>query len=273
MDKNIILNGKVTVPAEFRPTANYTYPSYCTHMMVEQAYFENYVNATGKRIYLPVFWTNYYVMNGYEKGDHSRLNDFLRSLPKDVQYYTIVQYDDGVMCKDHGLDLLTFAAGGIGDIPIPLLPSHFPMQYNPNKTKLCNFMGNVNNHPIRKQRIEGVDYFEGLNHIQYFEKLNEYKYTLATRGYGKTSFRLYEALAMRSIPIYLSDEHWLPYGMEINWNEISCLATTPQEVIDHLSATDEASEAYRKAAINAYFDRYFTMSGVISWIKQYLRNE
>ena len=34
---------------------------------------------------------------------------------------------------------------------------------------------------------------------------------LAPRGYGPTSFRLYETMQMDAVPIYISDVFWLPF--------------------------------------------------------------
>ena len=41
------------------------------------------------------------------------------------------------------------------------------------------------------------------------------------RGYGPTSFRLYESIEMQSIPIYISDEFILPYSNIIDWENFA----------------------------------------------------
>jgi hypothetical protein len=57
----------------------------------------------------------------------------------------------------------------------------------------------------------------------YRELLGRSLFTLCPRGYGPTSFRLYEAIQAGSIPIYLSDAFWLPYQDELDWREFALI--------------------------------------------------
>ncbi|EIE18061.1 hypothetical protein COCSUDRAFT_9502, partial [Coccomyxa subellipsoidea C-169] len=42
------------------------------------------------------------------------------------------------------------------------------------------------------------------------------------RGYGPTSFRLYETLQLGTIPIYVwEDEKWLAFEDKVDWNEFA----------------------------------------------------
>ena len=54
-------------------------------------------------------------------------------------------------------------------------------------------------------------------------------FSICPRGYGPTSFRLYESLALGSIPIYVSDEFILPFNEIIDWNNMAVLIK-PNEV-------------------------------------------
>ena len=263
------------IPEYLKPKANYSYPRYCkADGMLEEVISNTIEKVKTDRIYLPILWTNYYVMNGYEKGDHSALHRFMESLPKDQRYWTVIQYDDGIL-KDYGLNILTFAAGGVGDVPIPLLPSHVPLLANKEKHKKVSFIGNPNTHPIRANltRTPEIDYYNGLNPDQYLQKLNEYRFTFAPRGYGKTSFRLYEALALETIPIYLSDEHWLPMQEFIDWSEIAIICKSIQEGLDKMDNIDnEVMTAYYRASIRNV-RQHLTMQGVLNYIKYYLEND
>ena len=44
-----------------------------------------------------------------------------------------------------------------------------------------------------------------------FKQLISESYFSLPRGYGPTSFRLYESIKSGTVPVYISDEHFLPY--------------------------------------------------------------
>ncbi len=261
----------VTVPAQFRPVANYTHPPYCNKEMIEQYFFNHFTGYSGDRVYLPIFWTNYYVMNGYEKGDHSALHRYLETLDKGKKYFTVIQYDDGILWKPEGLDILTFSAGGIGDIPIPLLPSHIPFPYSSGfkgeKTIGVSFIGGIT-HPIREKimKIPGVIYGNGMNPTIYLDTIAKSAFTLAPRGYGATSFRLYEALALRSVPVYITDRYWLPYKGLIDWHKFM-IGVSEDEI--HLM-TDMIKNFTPDWEYYDSIKEYFTMEGITKYIKQCL---
>jgi hypothetical protein len=51
------------------------------------------------------------------------------------------------------------------------------------------------------------------------------KFCLCPRGYGLNSFRLYEAMQLGCVPVIITDEPYLPWKDELNWNEFSVLIT------------------------------------------------
>ncbi len=61
----------------------------------------------------------------------------------------------------------------------------------------------------------------------YRELLSRSVFTLCPRGYGLTSYRLYEAIQMGSIPVYISDDFWLPYCDKLDWSEFALVV--PEE--------------------------------------------
>jgi hypothetical protein len=48
-------------------------------------------------------------------------------------------------------------------------------------------------------------------------------FALCPRGYGPTSFRLYEAMQMGCVPVYITDQAWLPFKDEILWDQTAVL--------------------------------------------------
>src|SRR5579863_216846 len=82
-------------------------------------------------IYLPVRWTNNYVRDRQARGDcdlqaSSEHQAVLDELRPNERYFTVVQCDDGIY-EDTPLNVLIFGAGGVGDVPIPLLCDPHPI--------------------------------------------------------------------------------------------------------------------------------------------------
>lgn len=257
------------VPDQFRPRQNSHYPSYCTEMMVEQ-YVSRHYNGDSDRIYLPVYWTNYYCNNGYGHGRIEPLFEWLGTLDKSKKYWTVVQYDDGILQKPDGLDILVFSAGNPSGIPIPLIPSHYLEVPNVMKGYDLTFIGNINNHPIRKQLIEdtGCWKMDGLLPQDYYKVLAQSDFTLCPRGYGVTSFRIYEALHCGAIPVIVSDVMWLPMRRDVDWGRL-CIAIQP----DQIGGIREMMRHHRQD-----WDYYhkikhlFTMEGILGFIEKVLHS-
>jgi hypothetical protein len=174
-----------------------------------------------ERTYLPVFWTGYYCNNGYGRktGANKRLQNFIDSLPRNKKYWTICQYDDGCMVDFKDLDIKIFGmSGGRIDYPIPLLCQ--PHKYSfpgIKKDIFCSFVGG-DTHPIRRELVKE---FEGRKDClvtlkkhsleDYCKILARSVFALCPRGYGKSSFRIQEAIHYGAIPVYISDEWVIPY--------------------------------------------------------------
>ena len=69
-------------------------------------------------------------------------------------------------------------------------------------------------------------------------------FALSPRGFGPASFRMYEAIQMQCIPIYISDVFWLPFTNDIEWDKM-CLLIKEDEIetipekVDALMASGE----------------------------------
>ena len=251
------------IPKEFQPNYESTYPGYSSGKNMEEIFFyffsknKNDIETTNSEyIYLPVFWTSYYVTNNYAK-NIDRLYNWLDQLDKTKKYFTIVQYASGIFVKNFDLNILVFSAGGGGlninnnittrelnyyglnrscffgekgdyDIPLmclPLIPS-----LKLNKSIFCSFMGRFDTHKCRidmrnlLQHNNKYLFYESLGFEQYKQILNSSIFTLAPRGFGYTSFRIYEAIMADSIPIYIwDDKRVLPFSNKINWDDFSII--------------------------------------------------
>jgi hypothetical protein len=258
----------IEVPRIFQPEATTSYPHYCTTEMIEQYAHKNMPEIKGYE-YLPVYWTNYYCQNDYGNGNIRPLYDFLDSLDKSKKYFTCVQYDDGIIEKPSDLDIMVFSSGHPSGIPLPLIPSHYLEKPVTTKRYDLTFIGNAANHPIRSEAISSTScwHFDGLSAHEYYKVLAQSEFALCPRGYGVTSFRLYEALHCGAVPIYVSDVHWLPYKEAIKWDKIA-LIVKPSEIpfIREMMAIHVQDWDY----YDQYKD-YFKMAGIMAQIQYYLK--
>lgn len=211
----------VITPESLRPIANFKYPPYIQNYFEE--WFYNYFSEHGlktERIYLPIFWTTYYLTQGHKPSPE--IQSFLDSLDKTKKYFTIVQYDDGILENVSGLDLLVFSSAGRGNVTIPLYADGLdhikPIPFE-EKPILCSMIAS-NTHPIRKRIYDALKDVEGFyikldekhDWETYIDIVNKSKFVIAPRGYGLHSFRFWEAIKLGCYPIFISDNH------DSNWN-------------------------------------------------------
>jgi hypothetical protein len=213
-------------PIEFRVKQAHSYPEDNKHEF-ERWFYDNTDPAeiTG-RTYLPIFWTAYWCNNGYGVKEKSRNNvqRFIDSLPRDKKYFTICQYDDGPMVDFKDLDIVVYGmSGGRIDYPIPLLCQPHGYKFNCKRDIFASFIGG-DTHPIRRELVKQ---FAGKKDCMVMIKklpLKEYcnilarsVFALCPRGYGKSSFRIAEAIYYGAIPVYVSDEFVLPYDQPFGY--------------------------------------------------------
>lgn len=274
------------VPCIFQPKCNLRYPNYSYGKNMEEIFFELLIDNNEKirtdYIYLPIFWTSFYVSRNYGE-NISDLYHYLESLDKSKKYITIVQYASGIFVKNFDLNLLVFSSGGgglnikeystihninfngltrsmfFGNIANFILPlickPTFPF-LNLNKDIFCSFMGRFDTHPCRfkmKNLLETnnkIKIFKSTNFENYKNILNKSIFSLAPRGYGYTSFRIYEALLAESIPIYIwEDKKVLPFQDKINWQEIAIIIHS-----DDISKLPEILDTFNKEKINKFIE-------------------
>jgi len=224
---------------QFRPIPEYpVYPPYHKGEYLEDYFFTrfNKENPDISRNYIGISWTTLYCDN-----KRQGLQEYLNNLPRDKKYFTVSQHDDAPI-ENLPPDTICFSAGGNirgnNITSIPLVCSKIPIEL-PNdidKSILASFVGSAT-HPIRIKMIEACK--ENKNIIIYMKNWtpavnqNEFdtfinltahsKFCLCPRGYGLNSFRLYEAMQLESIPVIITDNFYLPWQDELNWNEFSVL--------------------------------------------------
>jgi len=254
------------VPQDFVIQTNHVYPPG-NHVIFEDYFFRRFLHDKPQtaRKYLPVLWTNFYISRDYASKSTADLQEFLDSLDRNEKYFTIVQWDDGIINDFKDLDVLVLSSGGVGDYPIPLIN----MPYNKIERRrdiFASFMGCIfGRHKSREALYEQLhsktDYLiqEKTDFSLFKEIMERSVFSLCPRGYGKTSFRINEALNLGSIPVYIYDDPWIPFLDKISFDEYGILIHESQiSNIDTIlkNTSVEDIERLRLNGQRAYRDFY-----------------
>ena len=269
---------------DFLPKPKYpTYPSYHVGYYLEEYFinwfFNNQYQNISLRECIPISWTSCYNDNH----NLELLQLYLNTYDSNKKYFTVCQHDDAPKFHKLPPNTLIFSAGGnymgLNKISIPLICSKLPQNYIKlqNKDIFCSFVGSTT-HPLRTTFIEKykndnefVFNYSGWNAsitenalLNFINISSRSKYTLCPRGYGTTSFRLYEAMQLNTIPVYISDHHDLPWSDEINWNEF-CVIIKPEEINNLKEILKIISKEKYEMMLNKIkelYNNYFTLNGV-----------
>jgi len=257
------MNNTVQVPDHFRPKHPIVYPGD-NDPDFERWFFENYKGSEG-RTYLPIQWTAFYCKNGYGKqpGPIASLQKFIDELDRSKKYFTICQYDDGILNDLKDLDIKVFSMSGKPmDYCLPLLcQPHKPINPMPDRDIFCSFVGR-NTHPIRSEILKIKQ--SGWLITDKVQKMPEFcntlarsVFTLCPRGYGITSFRIAECMQYGSIPIYLSDQFAEPHGHDFNLYGVKVRPDQIKELPEILRSVDISK---KQKAVNTAYLAMFTYS-------------
>jgi hypothetical protein len=229
---------------------------------------------------IPIFWTNIYLRNI----PSNIIQSYIDHLPNNTKYFTVSQFDDGIK-EDLPPNTINFVAGGNMDgIPIPLICSPIPQQLlaETDKDIFCSFVGTYVNSEQYKVRFDLYNNFSD-NSNYYFSKPRHWDrriaedkfqefinitkrsiFTLCPRGYGKQSFRLYEAIQLNSIPVFVYDDEFLPFKEKIDWSSFCVLVSVKDipnlDIILNSISTVKQQEMLIKG--KEIYNEYFTMEGM-----------
>jgi glycosyltransferase involved in cell wall biosynthesis len=304
--------------AKWRPSCAMVYPPFKNGLYLEE-YFYRFYQLNKARFpswcsYINILWTNIYCNGLFQgkpysqlelqkyidttfpenkgtsqdncKNDHHAATDTKDPNKSQIKYFTIVQYDDGVLRKlPAGTQI--FSAGGVGTVPLPLIYQDLSARFN-NVTKiafedkkyLCSFVGGFT-HPLRTRMrnvLSGnpkILIHDRKSPEEFIEITRQSKFVLAPRGYGRSSFRFFEAYQLGSIPIYMYDDiNWLPFQDIIDYSKVAIIIKEDQlsQLTDRiLSITPEQYRGflieYNKIA------HLFTMEGMCEQILKILKQQ
>lgn len=272
-------------PFKFKTVCKYPHQN---HTIFEEHFYNWFVknNPSSKRTYLPIFWTNYYHSKGQGMGE---IHSFLNTLDKNKNYFTIIQWDDGIMSPFPYENILVFGQGGgsgktnckIGDYPIPLncIPNE-KLEIKKDKTIFASFKGSIvgrnsirekmqnvlrGNNDYRLEDVTGESNYDSFSNI-----MSNSIFSLCPRGYGATSFRICESLQHGSIPVYISDKHWVPFNDMINFNDYGVLIDAKDiDNIDSILKSISKEDIDKKISLGKIvYEQYYSYEGCSSKIME-----
>ena len=262
------------------------------------------------RVYLPILWTDLYVAerNHERRSDFKtsrRASSFMYyNLEVAKNYFVIVQNDEGLYGKIPP-NVRVYCAGGVGDVAVPLLCDPHPVKEPQPRTVKAFFQGQIEcGGPVslpgntlrtgsswdpngagarcRRAMFKELHDKPGFDlsgspmtkdsSARFVNKMQQSVFALCPRGYGKTSFRLYEACQLQTIPIYIYDEPWLPFTPPLNWNDFSILCHVSEiaGLADRLNAISDAEVLRLQTNLREIYPAYFSYEGACRQIVQHL---
>ncbi len=259
----------------------HVYPPFKNGLYLEEYFIKkiNEENPLLKRIYIPIKWTNFQIRSDFLINKNimqEELNDFILKNPSVNGYFTIVQYDDGPLLElPENTVIYSACYASKNTEPIPLIYEDInntleslPKKKFNEKAILCSFVGCLT-HTVRHtivNKFNNNNNFKIFNtgnwdpHVDLIKQDNfismslDSKFGFAPRGYGKSSFRLFELFLIGTIPIYVWDDicH-LPYQKLLDWSKFSIVINISQidqleEILLNIDETryNEMLEEYNK---------------------------
>lgn len=265
--------------APFRP-GPHTYAGYAGPWL-ENVFFTEWVRQPPvlHRIYLPVAWTDC-----LHNKSHLReaVQAFLDNLDPAFQYFSVAQLD---MAFQHpmltlhipeNVDFWLFSAGGssgsLRTTPVPLLKQEL-VPRGVAKSIDASFQGSMT-HPLRQalhDKFHKVYHFFS-NNDNWKQIIESSNFSFCPRGYGTTSFRLFETLQLGTVPIYIwEDEAWLPYNDIIDWNTFALIVESNE--LAGLPRRIEMANVTQMLDVLSHVKHMFTYNYTIQYIIKEVRNE
>lgn len=244
---------------------------------IESYFYEHWLQ-TGARssaTYLPIFFDPFFFQAQSHKytppwfdSTLLTLKETLGKLHPEKAYFAVLGMYDFPIWDWHSFprNVVVFSSAGGGDIPIPLLSGDFTGRQLPKDIHL-SFMGSLagpsdfNNVRSRMHAaLNGIAVFgRGPNWRRIMARST---FSLCPRGQARASFRLFEAMKLGSIPIYIWDDlEWLPFQDQLDWSEfsISLNISAIHELPDRLAALKPNDIRSMQQRLAEVVQSHFTM--------------
>ncbi len=275
---------------QFRINTSHVYPPFKKGRYMEEYCYEMLSSKKDDiqtdMVYLPIFWTNLQNHPGFAsmKSKYQIILDHaLSSLPPHTQYMTIVQHDDGPQLKIPKNTIIFGAC--TGTIPLPLIyedtTERLLSEPRCPKTQLASFVGTYTTHPLREEMFRTLQKDIVWNGKRvwsssvkeqdaslFIEQTLQSKFCLAPRGYGRSSFRFFEAMLLDTIPVYVWDDiEWLPYREILDYSTFSISISKNELPHLHDILSSISTETYENMVLSMKKNRHwFTLEGMVDYI-------
>eukprot|EP00668_Euglena_longa_P015987 GGOE01020183.1.p1 GENE.GGOE01020183.1~~GGOE01020183.1.p1 ORF type:complete len:430 (-),score=84.51 GGOE01020183.1:126-1415(-) len=176
-------------------------------------------------------------------------------------------------------NLLVLAANGYGHVPIPLVASRtLPLSTPRSRPIPLSWCGRT--WPGVRERMRQMLAarrfpFQEHHGSDWAAVVAASKFTLCPRGNGRTSFRLFEALQLGTIPVYIWDDcPWLPFQRAVDWSRLAILldlrnlSWLPAIVKTMTLAQQESMRQYGQTLRG----EFFTMAGLLRQLQRWLED-
>ena len=242
------------------------------------------------RLYIPVGWTGSELVNhaAWKQVNDYALSHVLGDLDTSLRYFTVIQIAKGFennykvsVAIPPDLDLTVFATGpttATRIVPLPLLKEEMRPVQRKRDIKV-SFTGTFSAHGSRAtarslyQGREGWVFEEP--HAEWAQTASRSRFVLCPRGWGISSFRLYESLQLGAIPIYVHDDEgaWLPYTELVTWSafSLSLHERDLPQLGERIDALEDAGDTDRMLARVAELGHMWTYDFMNRYIIEWLR--
>lgn len=185
--------------------------------------------------YLPIYWTRWHLNHGYGNSGLAELQYQIdSSILDDAKTFTVCQYDDGPLAEVGKTVLFLSSRKAASGIDIPLLSTaHRKPFFRRRKKYLASFTGRLDTHRLRQEMSEAlkgrpdVYLYDGNKGPNFFvDAMLHSHLALCPRGYGGSSFRLYEAMQLGTVPLLVGDIDTRPFRKFLAWDRFSFYAPT-----------------------------------------------
>lgn len=269
---------------------------------LEEYFLKYFIEHRAKKdtFYIPVMWTSIY-NNRTDPDVFNKVQESIDALNQNYRYFTVCTNDNAPVhrlpkgtinfsagtCCDTQEHMIHSGATGDGrkNIPIPLICARIPenIKSRPSRKRYIASFAGRDTHPIRRALHSALathnNYKIVLNSKSIFdcgslseEETREFVglaessvFSLCPRGTVSTSFRLYETMQLNSVPIYISDDFWLPWQSELDWESFCIFATESELPLLPTRLDREIRDGLvskRNIIINNIYDKYFTLESV-----------
>lgn len=280
------------LPPLFRPSTSHVYPPFKNGKYMEE-YFYDYIlskrhEIESEMVYVPIFWTNLQNHPGFskmkEKYNHLLFEAF-RVFPVNTRFFTVVQHDDGPQL--HMPFYMTIYGACSGNVPLPLIyqdkSNRLAQCPKIKKDLLASFVGTYTTHKLRgamydvfSKKADCICHVKDVwsahvpeNDAALFIDLTlRSKFCLAPRGYGRSSFRFFEAILLDTIPVYFwDDEEWLPYKEVLDYSLFSVSISQNNMNCAYDILVGISDEKYENMVLELQrVKSYFTLDGMCHYV-------